>query len=453
MMDQVCDHDEVLAVSRLASSRARVCWRSVFYALVLFTFAGPLTAFAHLDDEARQAFATIKIEEGHVEVIATIPARFAFPVLLDGMSPVELDKLEPDAMAQRIAPILVERNPVTIDGVPVRPTIHAAQTRMMNSRLPPRMFPEPQVMQYGELVVASRYAVKSPPRRVSLTWDVFIPEYDEFGEPVSDGSTSPVASVLKVDGKQQLVVLTEDEPGHTWHSDERVAVPASLTVSSETSRPRQMLPLLSIGLLLAGLLSAAAVKRVPMRLACVGLGLVLGGVALTLPVGRVAVPMGVATVDQPSEGEAIELFRSLHGNIYRAFDYTDESAVYDALAMSVDGPMLESIYNDVYQSLILREEGGAVCKIERVDLASARVLDPDNRADEAIDEPGAYRVRASWTVDGLVQHFGHTHRRTNAFEAIYTVAPRAGSWRIVDAQILDQRRTDDGKQTLSGSPG
>lgn len=422
-------------------------YRVVYIGLLLFVIAPCI--HAHIDDEARQAYATITISDEAVEVVTTIPARYAFPVLLDGASPIELDKLEPEQMAERIGPTLAERNPVTIDGVRVRPTIQDTATEMLNSRLPPRSFIEPQVMQYGELRYTARHETKGPPRRVSIRWDIFVPEYNDLGEPVDDGSFSPVPVSLKVDGKQKLVIFTTAEPEYVWHSEEAAAVPADLRVgTSMVPHDRRYVPVLSLGVLLLGLVMGFVVFRrahpagVAIALASLLLGLVL------LPFGRVTFDAG-ASYAQPAEAEALELFRSLHTNIYRAFDYTDEGAIYDALAQSVDGPMLEMIYNDIYQSLILREEGGAVCKVQKVAIDEAAVLDGEAIGDETLS-PGAYKVRAAWTVDGLVQHYGHTHGRTNAFEAVYTIAPRQDGWRIVDAEILEQRRIDDGTKGVSG---
>lgn len=419
-----------------------------FVTFLLFSLVGP-SVFAHIDDEARQAFATIKISENEVEVITTIPARYAFPVMFDGASPIEMDKLEPDEMAKQLEPILAERNPVKIDGIVVRPKIMGTVVEMTNSRLPARSFIEPQVMQYGQLIYVALYELKTPPRRVTINWDVFVPEYDETGKPVEDGETSPVVAVVKVDDKSQMQVLTADEPSYTWHSADSVGVPEDLLIARQVDNNVMRVPVLSLVILLvAGVLSFGVYRKshgggVASALCGLMLGVVL------LPYGTLDLPQ-TSSYAKPSEDEAIELFRALHANIYRAFDYSDEGAIYDALAQSVDGPMLETIYNDVYQSLIMRDEGGAVSKVQKVDVQSAELIDHFDTASKTPpdEEAGSFIVRASWTVDGLVQHFGHTHSRTNAFEALYTVAPRAGGWRIVEAQILEQQRIDDGKQGL-----
>lgn len=416
--------------------------RFLFFLMLLLL---ALPSHAHIDDEARQAYATMSISDDAVEIVVTIPARYAFPVLLDGASPIELDKLEPVDMTAAIGPTLAKYNPVRIDGVLVRPLIEGAVTNMLQSRLPPRSFIEPQVMQYGELRYVAVYELKSPPRRVSLTWDAFVPEYDDDGEPTADGEIAPVPLTVRFDDKQQLAILTSDEPGYVWHSGAAATIPAALYETQPVHSGPIEVPALSLGLVLAGLILAFVVYR---KSHGVGVAVSLGSLLLALvvlPFGRLAY-QPAASFPAVDDDEAIELFRSLHSNIYRAFDYTDEGAVYDALAQSVDGPMLESIYNDVYQSLIMREEGGAVSKVMKVDVTHAKRVSEAWADDEvriaAPDEPGAFMVDVQWTVDGLVQHHGHTHSRTNAFDAVYVIAPRREGWRIVDAQVLDQRRIE-----------
>ena len=141
--------------------------------------------------------------------------------------------------------------------------------------------------------------------------------------------------------------------------------------------------------------------------------------------------------DLPSSSEAEQIFLPLHANIYRAFDYTAESDIYDALAQSVDGPLLDTLYNQVYRGLIMQEEGGAVSRVmavRPVELAveSIGILPDDGR-------PG-FDVLARWQVDGKVTHWGHSHERTNEYQARYTVLQTDQGWRIGGSQVQEQLR-------------
>ena len=145
----------------------------------------------------------------------------------------------------------------------------------------------------------------------------------------------------------------------------------------------------------------------------------------------------------PPTEEAKGIFLSLHRNVYRAFDYTSESEIYDTLARSIDGLLLQWIYNEIYQSLILREEGGAVCRISSVKTEDLQLLNTLTTEKES----AAFSVRCTWRVRGVVHHWGHMHARTNRYRADFTMAPRAGSWKIIDMDILHQTRVDDGPST------
>ena len=90
--------------------------------------------------------------------------------------------------------------------------------------------------------------------------------------------------------------------------------------------------------------------------------------------------------------------------MYDAFSARSESEVYDILAVTVDAEILDELYAEVYESLILRDEGGAVSKVEGIDVLER---------DVALDADGApaFDVDWSWRVHGLVSHWGHLHRR------------------------------------------
>ena len=58
---------------------------------------------------------------------------------------------------------------------------------------------------------------------------------------------------------------------------------------------------------------------------------------------------------------------------------------------------------------------------------------------ERIDKD-TYIVPAKWTVQGSVNHFGHTHYRQNQYEAMISFLIVDGFWKIDNMEILDARR-------------
>jgi hypothetical protein len=167
---------------------------------------------------------------------------------------------------------------------------------------------------------------------------------------------------------------------------------------------------------------------------------VLGGLAAATLLGavaRVEVPLDFGPrYDAPPDEEALGVFRALHRNIYRAFDCRTESDVYDVLAQSVDGELLESIYIEVRTSMVLADMGHASCRIEDVQVLDCALGDPTGALALA---DGAFAVRCRWRVRGALRHWGHAHLRTNDYEAVYAVEPRDDLWKIAAVQVLQQR--------------
>ena len=79
--------------------------------------------------------------------------------------------------------------------------------------------------------------------------------------------------------------------------------------------------------------------------------------------------LNIAKVDDPfaeikiEDEQAVQVFTQLHKNMFRAFDYNQETDVYDALANSVDGELLRRLYLDVNRSLQIKEQGGAAARV------------------------------------------------------------------------------------------
>lgn len=177
--------------------------------------------------------------------------------------------------------------------------------------------------------------------------------------------------------------------------------------------------------------------------------LVLGGAAIAFLSRPAEIHALVAERHElPAPEQARNIFASLHGNIYRAFDYSNESDIYDALSKSVAGHLLDKIYNEIYQSLIMREEGGAVSKVRSVKVLSSALLNQPPGPDEL-----TFRIKATWEVSSSIRHITHTHDRTNQYEGIYTVGLIDGSWRIVEDRILRQRRTAEDWQPVTEGSG
>ncbi len=311
--------------------------------------------------------------------------------------------------------------PLRIDGEPVDLVLRELE------------IPVDDVDEEGWLQVHARFAVavEHRPSSVSITWN----RYD--GAVWSRQTFIPITII---DGQrvEEIVSVHPDEPEFVWHAKERRARPiAPVVVDVEPASFR--LPLVSLALGVASIAAYASLRRSRRGLsALVGLGGLLVAAALR-DVGtfELASPLRRA-VAIPSSDQALAVFETLHRNVYDAFDAETEEGIYEVLAVSVDAAILDELYGDVYESLILRDDGGAVCSIDSVEVLSRAARFPDG----ADDERPRFLVDWGWRVDGIVAHWGHIHRRRNEYEAEYTVRHDGQSWKIAAVNVIEHRRVD-----------
>jgi len=136
----------------------------------------------------------------------------------------------------------------------------------------------------------------------------------------------------------------------------------------------------------------------------------------------------------PSDEEAGRIFRELHGDIYAAFKAETESKLYDVLAGALEGDELRRTYTEIYDAMVMRNEGLRRDRIRRIKPLATDVLPADD-----VGEP-AFRVRYRWRVYAVITHLNHTHCRVNECQAIYLVRHNGHAWRIVDTAILEDER-------------
>lgn len=281
---------------------------------------------------------------------------------------------------------------------------------------------------------------KGAPRQVEIIWELF----PEDPARMMRGLDTRVELQAELDtaDENKIVVFSPEKPVYTWRTPEQ---PASgrispVLVSSQATRiriPVGSLAVLALGVAIALALDARRRDRFRRRAA---FGAIVAAVVLA-GVLHQRWTIGAASygkrVEMPDRQEAAEVFATLQRNVYRAFDYKTESDLYDVLAQSVDGDLLDRVYNEVYESLVMRDQGGAVARVRAVDVINAEL--GSTRQGNA-DEPAAFDVNARWRVSGSVYHWGHVHRRTNEYDARYTISQRGDRWKITALETFGQRR-------------
>lgn len=232
------------------------------------------------------------------------------------------------------------------------------------------------------------------------------------------------------------MVLSAAAPMGAWKNDGRLPPAKTLVpVPPVPGAVKLAIPVGSIlwivvaggGAWLAGWLSSRAPRRLALALGV----LLLGGAALwQLPPLRVSAPW--EKPEPVTLTQAQPVLQALLRNTYRAFEQRDESTVYDVLARSIHGALLEQIYVQTAKALALESQDGTRVKIS--DLAA----DVDE-VTELTGRPG-FIAKGEWTAFGRVGHWGHMHQRINKYKANMTVEPVEGAWKLTGLEVLEEVR-------------
>jgi len=134
-----------------------------------------------------------------------------------------------------------------------------------------------------------------------------------------------------------------------------------------------------------------------------------------------------------SNAEARNILQHLLKNIYRSFNFKNESMVYDKLNISLSGDILETVYLQHNNAMRLKKLGGASAKVNQVKILSLKKIQYKRSTNLQV-------FRCSWIVSGKVGHWGHIHQRKNKYDAIVYFGPRKQHWKIFDIESIQESR-------------
>ena len=329
-----------------------------------------------------------------------------------------------DAMLAKIADFLTERSPVAIDHEQPEPILDRVHFLRRGLRMTQVVTPDEPIDGTNAVVGAIFvYPVEGLPKEVRLRWDLF-----------DERITRVPASATDEAGSMPSFLVREDNELHWVNYLKGDALPGSLEVHAP--RSRAAVPVgLGLGFVVAlGALIAAWRRR----------SWVLGHAAVAIAVVTWLVPTPTVNITLPSRirtpsgDDAAPTIHALLYNVYRALDFRDEEVVFDRLAQSLSGDVLERVYLEMRTGLRLENQGGARVRVREVKLVD---VVPMQSA-----EPRTLLYRARWNATGSVGHWGHTHLRTNQYEAEIMLAPSEDRWKITDIAILEEQRVVDAGQ-------
>jgi hypothetical protein len=344
---------------------------------------------------------------------------------LRGDETIEADEF--NRVREKIGQFFMQRENVRIDGRRIKPILD--KTAFVESSLLRSRFietPEPVPLNSAMVGVIITYLTDGIPQEVTTTWELFSERVQTVTARMTDPAgpfphdLSPDDNVLKWTNYLKTYTIPTVQKIDVAAQHRGVPVPIGSVVCIALLLPA------SWGVLRRKKYGGS-VKPL-FGLVCL---LAIGALVL-IPVFQIPVG-GSARASQFSAEDGRVVLDSLMKNVYRAFDFREEADVYDKLAICVSGELLADLYLQQRQSLVVEQAGGAQAKVKEVAIEDVGVS-------KSRQQDGALDLRAQWTALGQVGHWGHIHSRQNRYDAIVTIKPVAGAWRIIDLELIEEKR-------------
>ncbi len=361
---------------------------------------------------------------------------------------------EQEDVRDAIGEIFVNSNPIEIDGIKVKPVVDRVDFYGLDLKdFAIQAEPRSISIANGRIGIILSYSTKGTPEKVFVTWEIF-----------NNAIRSVDSVILAFDNIVKQRYSKSKGNTYEWILPEAKPLPPLTGVSANIA-PEVLNPLhsqlvlhgLSLGLVGLGLLfllgsfvfgysmmTGMTFATVSTLAACFTLG--QWPVNIDHPWEEPA-PFSFAMADS----DADTVFSRLHKNMFRAFDYHTDSDIYDALANSVDGELLRTLYLEINDSLKVKEQGGSVARIDNVVIVEGKKADGDRSEFRRVETPGsneqtasdqpenipAFNYHCKWNLIGTIEHWGHIHQRTNQYSALFRIELRDDAWKITEMKVND----------------
>ncbi|MGH8579421.1 MAG: hypothetical protein ACREVK_04585 [Gammaproteobacteria bacterium] len=360
--------------------------------------------------------------------------RASLNIKLRDESEIAADELE--VVKQAVVDFLETRNRVWVDEREPRRILDSAEyVQISQEGIQPLPSLHPQSLATAMLGVVFAYLTQGLPHSVKVNWELFPPRITQV--PIS--AFDPIGQFVSYVAPDSPVFEWPNFPEDLDLLKKQVRVGVQALKAPEAGGQRRI-PLGSLVLLLLLLIVLRQIRSyrrdghpagVLIFLACVL------GISTPLAYPYFGVSLGSSDDLAPSFGlnEKSAILGGLLKNVYRAFDFREEEDVYDKLALSVSGPLLEKIYLQNRRAFAAAKTGGTRARIKEVELLA--VIDVPKH-----DAAPAFTLRSRWMALGTVGHWGHVHPRQNLYEALVTIEPITGVWKITELEVLNEQRLD-----------
>jgi hypothetical protein len=347
---------------------------------------------------------------------------------LRGEAFIETDEF--DALKQRAGEFFLKQANVLIDGQKLRPILD--RTSFVKYTMTRTFFidrPERLPLNTAMLGVILTYITPGIPQEVKVDWNLFSDRIQKVPTNAIDPA-GPFPSYV-----------TPDDNVFIWKNflkTYKIPTVAKVELSKDISTFR--LPFVSLACMLLMLPVVRQIRARRQNNSSAGLQygmmvVLIAAVLGTYPFLTLQINKPDRFISSLSDSESAIVMNSLLKNVYRAFDFREEEDVYDRLAICVRGALLEDIYLQNRKSMVIEQAGGAQAKVKEIEIIN---IEPENTPGKG----GSRTYRTEWTAMGTVGHWGHIHTRQNRYDALISLTPVEGAWKITDLELLEEVRVD-----------
>lgn len=351
---------------------------------------------------------------------------------------------EQDAVRPEIEQFFATGNPLEVDGAQRVPSVERCDFYGVDFRdFAQRTKRKSVAMSSARVGIILTYPLAAPPRQLRLTWDRFHQSLWAVSMVVLSGDAAFRRTLSRV-GKNNVFEWTGSSVSVMPVADRPQPVVAELPLPPMIRVPVAAVVLLAVALVVA---LRAARSRFQGSAVAVTLLLSMAAATWTGDSGWVRIRRGLPP--EISDDEARRVITQLLENVYGAFRFRGEHDVYEALAVSTSGELLQDLYLQIREGLVMAEQGGAVARVRRVDVIDAERRSPQKKSG-APSSVHAFGCRCRWNISGTVEHWGHIHERTNQFEAEFLAEPVSAAlhdgrssnchWKLTQVNVLNSER-------------
>ena len=356
---------------------------------------------------------------------------------LRGDEYIEVDELEP--LKQRIGDFLLTQNPVLVDGQALKPILDRTNYVKVGIK-GIQLVEKPERLEISTAIIGViiAYITEGLPQQVTVDWQLFTDQVQQVPATATDPA-GPLPSFVTPD--DNVLTWTNFLKNYQMPTVGQVAVADTL---GDVKIPLGSILFVAAILPVGWRLRASRRAGKPLVFPSVVILVLLSGALVSYPYTQLSVARPVLMAGDLNDEQAQQLLQALLKNVYRVFDFRDESDVYDKLALSVEGDLLTDIYLQNRKSFAVQKAGGAQAKVKDVDIQHAQ-------AERQAGDTPTYAIRGQWTATGTVGHWGHVHTRRNQYDAIVTVKADQGDWKISGLELLEEQRVDPAALTATAT--